>query len=73
MEQRTSNIEAFGLKEIHNIDNLQKLPHDLHLKVSGYDSSKQPFTNGLTVWLNGQSYNKQYKFGKSVLKKYGRR
>lgn len=75
VEQRTSNIEAFGLKKIHNIDNLQKLPHDLHLKVSGYYSSKQPFTNGLTVreWLNGQSYNKQYKFGKNVLKKYGRR
>lgn len=57
---------------IHNTKNIVNVPHGkgtLHAKLSGYYSSKQPFTNGLTVrkWLSTQSYAKQYEFGMKKL------
>lgn len=40
---------------------------------SSYYSSKQPFTNGLTVrnWLSGKSFKEQYDFGMKTLKQFG--
>lgn len=72
VEQTTSNVNKFGAKMIHNTKNIVNVPHGkgtLHAKLSGYYSSKQPFTNGLTVrkWLSTQSYAKQYEFGMKKL------
>ncbi len=76
VEQTPSNISKFGAKSIHNTNNLIKLPHgkgSVHAKVSGYYSSKQPFTNGVTVrkWLSTQDYKTQYEFGIKMLKQFG--
>lgn len=76
VEQNPSNIATFGTERIHNTKNLIKLPQgkgSIHMKVSGYYSSKPYFTNGLTVreWLSTQSYTEQYKFGIETLKRYG--
>jgi hypothetical protein len=76
VEQNANNIERFGAKTINVEQNLMRLPHgkgSLHSKVSGYYSSKQPFTNGKTVrqWLNSKSYQEQYDFGLQTLKKFG--
>ena len=61
VEQTPSNISKFGAEKIHNTNNLIKLPHgkgSIHTKISGYYSSKQPFSDGLTVrdWLKSQSF-----------------
>lgn len=73
VEQRQANLDKFGPEQIHNVDNLVKIPSALHRKISGYYSSKQSFTGGVTVreWLNGKSYVEQFEFGLSVLKKFG--
>ena len=76
VEQNADNIAKFGAEKIHNTKNLIKLPHgkgSIHANISGYYSSKQKFTNGLTVreWLKMQSYAEQYKFGISKLKEFG--
>ena len=57
VEQTKNNIERFGAESIHNTNNIIKLPNGagtIHAKVSGYYSSKQPFTGGKTVrqWLS---------------------
>ena len=43
-----------------------------HGKISGYYSSKQPFTNGMTVrnWLANQDFNAQYEFGLTIIKMF---
>lgn len=74
--QNADNIAKFGAEKIHNTNNLIKLPHgkgSIHAKISGYYSSKQIFTNGMTVrqWLNTQSYVEQYKFGINKLEQLG--
>ena len=76
VEQNANNIANFGAEQIHNTKNLIRLPHgkgSIHAKISGFYSSKQPFTNGLTVrqWLNTKSYAEQYKFGIDKLKQLG--
>ena len=76
VEQTPGNIARFGEQMIHNTNNLIKLPHgagSIHAKISGYYSSKQKFTNGLTVreWLSTKSFQEQYKFGIEKLKELG--
>jgi len=76
VEQGGNNVTKFGANRIHNISNIIKLPHgkgSIHTKISGYYSSKQPFTNGQTVrqWLGSQSYQQQYDFGIRTLKQFG--
>jgi RHS repeat-associated protein len=75
VEQNPSNIETFGPEAIHTESNLVKLESGagpLHARISGYYSSKQPFTNGLTVrqWLSGQSFQQQYNFGIKVIQQF---
>ena len=58
------------------LNNIIKLPHGkntIHSKISGFYSSKQPFTNGVTVreWLSTKSYEEQYEFGIETLKMFG--
>ena len=76
VERNPSNISKFGAEKIHNTNNLIRLPHgkgSIHAKISGYYSSKKPFSNGLTVrdWLKSQSFEQQYKFGIKTLKDLG--
>ena len=74
--EQTPNAGKFPSQALHNTGNLIKLPHGkgtIHSKISGYYSSKQPFTNGQTVrkWLSNQSFNEQYDFGIQVIKDFG--
>ena len=76
VEQTPGNVAKFGSQTIHNTGNLMKLPSgagSIHAQVSGYYSSIQPFTGGLTVrqWLSTQSYQAQYNFGIQTLTKFG--
>ncbi len=76
VEQGGTNVAKFGANRIHNTSNLIRLPHgkgSIHAKISGYYSSKQPFTGGQTVrqWLGTQSYQQQYDFGIRTLKQFG--
>jgi uncharacterized protein RhaS with RHS repeats len=76
VEQHADNLARFGAENIHNTNNLIKLPNgagSIHAKVSGYYSSKQAFTGGQTVrqWLRSQSYQQQYDFGIKTLNQFG--
>jgi len=76
VEQTRSNVRQFGDFALHNTQNLMVLPHgkgSIHAQISGFYSSKQPSTNGLTVrkWLSTQSYEAQYQFGIQKLKDFG--
>lgn len=76
VEQTPSNVNRFGAKRIHSTSNLIKIPGgkgSIHAKISGYYSSKQPFTHGKTVreWLSTKSYREQYNFGLKQLKNFG--
>ncbi len=76
VEQNPSNVEKFGATQIHNTKNLVKVPHgtgSVHAEISGYYSSKRPFTGGMTVrdWLSTKSYEEQFKFGMKILKRFG--
>lgn len=76
VEQTPANIKRFGAKRIHNANNLIKIPGgkgSIHAKISGYYSSKQPFTYGKTVrqWLSTKSYTEQYNFGLKLLRNFG--
>ena len=61
---------------LQNTNNLIKLEHGagtIHAAVSGYYSSKQPFTGGVRVrdWLAGKSFQEQYDFGIKTLERFG--
>ncbi|NJM24453.1 MAG: hypothetical protein HC859_01920 [Bacteroidia bacterium] len=76
VEQTPGNLVELGAETIHNTGNLIKLPHgagSIHNRVSGYYSSKDFFTGGLTVrqWLSTQNYQAQYDFGIQTLRKFG--
>ena len=77
VEQNQTNISRFGGKAIHNLHNIVKISHGadtLHSKISGYYSSVQKFTNGMTVrqWLSSKSYEEQWKFGLDILTKFAK-
>ena len=57
---------------IQNTDNVVAISKETHRAISGYYSSIQPFTNGLTVrnWLAGQSFSAQYEFGLNVIEMF---
>ncbi len=76
VEQTPSNLSRFGAQRIHNINNSVRLPSgsgSFHNRLSGYYSSKQLFTEGLTVrkWLQPQSFQNQYNFGINRLRDMG--
>jgi RHS repeat-associated protein len=73
--QTSSNVKRFGAETIQNTENLVKLPHGpgtIHNQISGFYSSKQPFTGGQTVrqWLSKQSFGDQAAFGRSVIQQF---
>lgn len=72
VEQRSVNVERFGAERIHNIKNMVALPKSLHRKISGFYSSKPPFSYPLTVrdWLSSRSFEEQYEFGIKTIRKF---
>ncbi len=68
-----SKLGQFGGNAIHNADNVIAIPTSIHRQISGFYSSKQRFTNGLTVrkWLDGQSFKFQREFGMDILRQFG--
>ncbi len=68
-----SQIGQFGAEAINSPGNVTTVSTLDHIRISAYYSSKTEFTGGLTVrqWLKGQSWEEQYGFGVSVLKKFG--
>jgi hypothetical protein len=73
VEQSQIGKSGFSVSKIQNTSNIIAVDKTTHAQISGYYSSKQAFTGGMTVrdWLAGQSFEAQYKFGINVLKNYG--
>jgi len=68
-----NKTSQFAPEQIHSTENVIKLPVVIHDRISGYYNSIQPFTGGLRVrqWLNGKSFEYQYRFGLDVMKRFG--
>ena len=71
VEQTNKNKEQLGQFMIQNGKNIVNIPTEIHRQVSGYYSSIQPFTNGVTVrtWLSSQSFKEQAEFDQKILDK----
>jgi len=71
--QTSGNVNRFGAQSVHNTSNVVALDTKLHEAVSGYYSSKAPFTEGLTVrdWLSKQSFESQREFGMDTIRRFG--
>ena len=72
VEQSQISKSGFSPQMIQNTNNIMSISKTTHRAISGYYSSVQPFTNGMTVrnWLAGQSFNAQYEFGINVIKMF---
>ncbi|MBI2682254.1 MAG: RHS repeat-associated core domain-containing protein [Acidobacteriales bacterium] len=66
-----SKLKQFGAEAIHNTANVRAVPREINQKIANFYSSKPRFAEGMTVrkWLEGQSFEAQYKFGEDVLNK----
>ena len=66
--QAKTKRSGFDISEINKVSNVKATPKDVHKEISKYYSSKQRFTEGKTFrdWLNGKSYDEQYKRGMEV-------
>ncbi|GFZ32144.1 hypothetical protein CSC2_26700 [Clostridium zeae] len=67
---------GFATTDVNNLNNIVSLPSgsgSIHAQVSGYYSSIQDFTSGLTVrdWLATKSFDEQFKFGVEYLQRFG--
>ena len=73
VEQHGKNIFQFGANKIHNVNNIVKIPVDIHRNISGYYSSVQPFTNGQTVrqFISKLPMDAQRRFGIQVMRRFG--
>ena len=68
--QAYSHRSSFTAKEINSTNNLIRLDNSIHDKISAYYSSKLPGTNMVVRdWLNGKSFEVQYKFGIDVIER----
>ena len=72
VEQNQIGKSGFSPQMVHNTNNIMAIDKTTHSAISGYYSSKQPFTNGMRVreWLVGQSFDAQYEFGLNVVKMF---
>ena len=72
VEQCQENKSGFSKSQIQSDSNKVTIPYETHRKISGYYSSKQPFSNGLRVrdWLAGKSFEEQSNFGWSVILRF---
>ena len=71
-EQSQISKSGFSHNVIHNTNNIVSVGKTTYRAISGYYSSIQPFTNGMTVrnWFVGQSFSEQYNFGMNVIKMF---
>ena len=69
VEQSQIGRSGFATELIQNPGNIIAIDKNTHRKISGYYSSKQPFSQNMTVrdWLAGQSFEEQYQFGIDVI------
>ncbi len=69
VEQNAANIAEHGTEAIHNTNNVVRIPAKVNLALNGFFSSKQSFTQGLTVrqWIQGGSFEEKFNFGKQML------
>jgi len=75
VEQNADNVARFGAENIHNVNNLVKLPHGkgmIHQKVTGHYNSLMRGTNmRIRDYVKTLPYNEQYNYGIETLKKFG--
>lgn len=73
VEQSHILKSGFDPKVIHNPDNIIAVDRNVHVHISAYYSSIQPYTEGQRVrdWLAGQPLNVQYEFGVQKLIDFG--
>ncbi|MCB9235033.1 MAG: RHS repeat-associated core domain-containing protein [Bacteroidia bacterium] len=75
VEQHSDNIAKFGAENIHNANNLIKLPHGagtIHAKVTGHYNSLMPGTSmRVRDYVKTLSYEEQFQYGIEVLKRFG--
>lgn len=66
-----SKVGEFGDQAVNNTANIRGVARGVNQAIADYFSSKQDFTNGLTVreWLKGQSWTDQFEFGLEILKR----
>ena len=66
--QAKATRSNFDVSDINKVSNVKATPNEVHKEISRYYSSKQDFTGNLTFrdWLNGKSYDEQYKYGMQV-------
>ena len=66
--QAKATRSNFDVSDINKVSNVKATPNDVHKEISRYYSSKHDFTGNLTFrdWLNGKSYDEQYKYGMQV-------
>lgn len=72
VEQTDGNVGRFGEEQIHNTENVIRLPKLWHEKISNYYSSKPKDLDGLTVRevVSKMSYDEQRAFKLDLLKKW---
>lgn len=75
VEQNADNLARFGADNIHNTNNLIKLPDtagSIHRKVTGYYNSLMPGTSmRIRDYVKTLSLEDQYKFGIDALRRFG--
>jgi len=66
-----SQMAQFGQRIIQSVENIVAIPIEAHQKLNAFYSSKQYFSEPKTVreWLRGQSFETQYEFGMTQLKR----
>ncbi|MCB2362147.1 RHS repeat-associated core domain-containing protein [Clostridium estertheticum] len=78
--EQNPNKDNFIPQVLQNQRNVIVLPHgknSIHAKISGYYSSKQPFSTGIGKgrvrdYVKTLSYGDQFDFGMDVVKQYGK-
>ena len=70
VEQCQIGKSGLAPQMVQSTNNIISVSNTFHGKISGFYSSIQPFTNGMTVrnWLAGKSFETQYAFGLYVIR-----
>ena len=77
VEQSQIDKAGFTSEQVNNLRNIVKIPGgykgSIHSEISKIYSSKQIYSEGLTVrnWLSKKSFEEQFEFGLEMLKEYG--
>jgi hypothetical protein len=71
--QTPANVTRFGAEAVHNVGNVVAVDRGIHLKITGFYNSIQPFSGGVRVreWLANQPFEQQAQFGRDILTRFG--